>query len=212
MSAPSLHPTAHIDPLPVPPEDHVLFRITQLLLLMRVVAGPDAPGLGLERLGYYDFFSANPFLVIGEDEPEARAQLHLAGFDERQLSYTATGQRFANRRRRLQHDMALLVAYDLATLRPGGWTLTARGLDTAQQFTALYAEQYMTSVRLVVRRLARFGSDATLAKQALQWLREPRLILDLYGATDAEDQEDRPAVTQTPSPAADRVDEETPDV
>ncbi|KXK62657.1 hypothetical protein AWW66_06945 [Micromonospora rosaria] len=194
------------------PEDHVLFRITQLLLLMRVVAGPDTQGLGLERLGYYDFFSANPFLVIGRDEKKARAQLHLAGFDERQLSYAATGHRFVNRRRRLQHDLALLAAYDLATLRAGGWTLTARGLDTAHQFTALYAEQYMTSVRLVVQRLARFGSDAALARQAGQWLREPQLILDLYGATDAEDQEDRSEATHVQGGTADRVNEETPDV
>lgn len=212
MSAPSRRPAAEVAPLPVQPEDHVLFRITQLLLLMRVVAGPDTQGLGLERLGYYDFFSANPFLVIGRDETKARAQLHLAGFDERQLSYAATGHRFVNRRRRLQHDMALLVAYDLATLRAGGWTLTARGLDTAHQFTALYAEQYMTSVRLVVQRLARFGSDAALAKQAGQWLREPQLILDLYGATDAEDQEGRSGATQFQGGTADRVNEETLDV
>ncbi|MFI9531072.1 hypothetical protein [Micromonospora rosaria] len=212
MSAPSRRPAADVAPLPVLPEDHVLFRITQLLLLMRVVAGPDTQGLGLERLGYYDFFSANPFLVIGRDEKKARAQLHLAGFDERQLSYAATGHRFVNRRRRLQHDLALLAAYDLATLRAGGWTLTARGLDTAHQFTALYAEQYMTSVRLVVQRLARFGSDAALARQAGQWLREPQLILDLYGATDAEDQEDRSEATHVQGGTADRVNEETPDV
>ncbi|MEU8388831.1 hypothetical protein [Micromonospora sp. NPDC048843] len=187
MTANSLPTQSSGGRLPVAPEDHVLFRLTQLLLLMRIVASPEDTGLGLERLGYYEFFSANPFLVIGEDETQVRAQLHMAGFDERQLSYTSSGQRFANRRRRLQHDIALLVAYDLATLKPGGWCLTPRGLSTAEQMTALYAEQYMTAVRLVVRRLARFRNDTALARQARQWLREPALILDLYGATAAEE-------------------------
>jgi len=171
----------------VPPEDHVLFRLTQLLLLMSEVAGPNSPGMGLERLGFYEFFSANPFLVVGEDEPHARAELHLAGFDERLLSYAATGQRFANRRRRLQHDMALLVAYGLVTLHGTGWRLTTLGLETAGQMTALYAQQYLIGVRLIVRRLARLKNDTALAKQAREWLREPALILDLYGANYADE-------------------------
>lgn len=183
-------PPAGANPLPVPPEDHVLFRLSQLLLLMQLVAPPDRPGLGLERLGYYDFFSANPFLVVGEDELEARANLHIAGFDERQLSYAATGQRFANRRRRLQHDIALLVAYGLATLRAGGWSLTPLGLDTAEQLTALYAEQYRASVNLIVKRLARLTTDTALSRQAREWLREPALILDLYGATSSEESDE----------------------
>lgn len=174
---------------PVAPEDHVLFRLAQLVLLLRVVAPPHQPGIGLERLGYYDFFSANPFLVVPRDDAEAWARLHLAGFDERQLSYAATGQRFANRRRRLQHDVALLVAYDLAEPRSGGWGLTARGLHTAEQLTALYADQYMASVRVVVARLIRL-TDTALARQARGWLREPGLVLDLYGASDSEDMSD----------------------
>jgi hypothetical protein len=174
---------------PVAPEDHVLFRLAQLILLLRVVAPPDQPGIGLERLGYYDFFSANPFQVVPNDDAEARAQLHLAGFDERQLSYASTGQRFANRRRRLQHDVALLVAYDLAEPRSGGWGLTTRGLHTAEQLTALYADQYMASVSVVVARLIRL-TDTGLARQARGWLREPGLLLDLYGAADSEDVSD----------------------
>lgn len=165
----------------VAPEEHVLFRLAQLVLLLRVIGGPDRPGVGLERLGYYDFFAANPFLVIPADNAEERAQLHLAGFDERQLSYASTGPRFANRRRRLQHDVALLVAYDLGRLGSAGWVLTARGAAVADQLTALYAQQYMTAAEVVVRHLSRL-SDAALAAQAGQWLRSPGLLLDLYGA------------------------------
>jgi hypothetical protein len=179
---------------PVAPEDHVLFRLAQLILLLRVVAPPDQPGFGLERLGYYDFFSANPFLVVPRDDAEVRARLHLAGFDERQLSYASTGQRFANRRRRLQHDVALLVAYDLAEPQSGGWGLTPRGLRTAEQLTALYADQYTASVGVVVARLTRL-SDAGLARQARDWLREPGLLLDLFGVSDSEDALDSDTTT-----------------
>lgn len=171
---------------PVAPEEHVLFRLAQLLLLLRVVGGPGRPGVGLERLGYYDFFAANPFLVVPTDNAEERAQLHLAGFDERQLSYAATGPRFANRRRRLQHDVALLVAYDLGQLQADGWILTTRGATVADQLTALYAQQYMTGAEVVVRHLFRL-SDTALARQAGQMLRNPGLLLDLYGSADDEE-------------------------
>jgi len=155
-------------------------------MLLRVVGSPDRPGIGLERLGYYDFFAANPFLVVPADNAEERAQLHLVGFDERQLSYASTGPRFANRRRRLQHDVALLVAYDLG--RPGhdGWVLTTRGVTVADQLTALYAQQYMAAAEIVVRRLSPLN-DTALARQAGQWLRNPGLLLDLYGAADDEE-------------------------
>jgi hypothetical protein len=171
---------------PVAPEDHVLFRLAQLVLLLRSIAPPGQPGIGLERLGYYDFFTANPFLVVPGDDVEARTRLHLAGFDERQLSYAATGQRFANRRRRLQHDVALLLAYDLAESRAGGWGLTSLGVHTAEQLTALYADQYVISVGIVVARLTRL-SDPALARAARGWLREPQLLLDLYGVSDIDD-------------------------
>lgn len=171
---------------PVAPEEHVLFRLAQLVLLLRVVGGAGRPGVGLERLGYYDFFAANPFLVIPTDNAEERAQLHLAGFDERQLSYASTGPRFANRRRRLQHDVALLVAYDIGRLDADGWVLTARGVTVAEQLTALYAQQYTTGAEMVVRYLSRL-SDTALAMQAGRWLRNPGLLLDLYGAADDDE-------------------------
>jgi hypothetical protein len=171
---------------PVAPEEHVLFRLAQLVLLLRVVGGPSRPGVGLERLGYYDFFAANPFLVVPADNTEERARLHLAGFDERQLSYASTGPRFANRRRRLQHDVALLVAYDLGRPEEDGWVLTARGAAVADQLTAMYAQQYMTAAEMVIRHLSRL-SDSALAMQAGQWLRNPGLLLDLYGAAGDEE-------------------------
>jgi hypothetical protein len=171
------------------PEEHIVFRLAQLILLLKEVAPPSATGIGLERLGYYDFFSANPFLVVSEEDPKGRAILHLAGFDERQLSYTSTGPRFANRRQRLQHDLALLVAYELVSPRSDGWGLTSRGSDLCSELTALYAQQYRTSVGLVVTQLKKL-SDAALAREAARWLRSPTLILDLYGAPSSDEGDD----------------------
>lgn len=174
--------------LPSPPEEHVLLRASLLLLLLDEIGA--AAGTGLERLGYYDFFAANPFLVFDTDDAAARAELHAAGFDERQLSYASTGARFANRRRRLQHDVAFLVAYGLAAPAGAGYVVTASGQNASGRFLSLYAGQYRSSVRLVHSRFKRV-SDTALAEQARGLLRQPALLLDLYGSLDP----DRPGPT-----------------
>lgn len=169
--------------LPSAPEEHVLLRASLLLLLLDEIGGTG--GTGLERLGYYDFFAANPFLVFDPDDSPARAELHAAGFDERQLSYASTGARFANRRRRLQHDVAFLVAYGLAAPAGTGYAVTGAGRDAAGRFLSLYAAQYRSAVRLVHGRFKRV-SDTALADQARALLRQPALLLDLYGSPNPE--------------------------
>jgi hypothetical protein len=82
--------------------------------------------------------------------------------------------------------VALLVAYDIGRLDADGWVLTARGATVADQLTALYAQQYMTGAEMVVRYLSRL-SDTALARQAGRWLRNPGLLLDLYGAADDDE-------------------------
>ncbi|WP_338069306.1 hypothetical protein, partial [Streptomyces antimycoticus] len=86
------------------PEDEVTFRLAQLLLLLDAVAEQDVKGASLERIGYYDFLSANPFLVVDSDGREGN-MLRLAGFDPRVLSYASSSQRFTSRRERIQHDL-----------------------------------------------------------------------------------------------------------
>ncbi|GAA1786316.1 hypothetical protein GCM10009712_37110 [Pseudarthrobacter sulfonivorans] len=165
------------------PEDHTTFRLAQLVILLDEIAPLGAKGLDLERLGYYDFFSANPFAIFGAEDPVEQAQLHRAAFDERQLSYASTGSRFANRRKRLQHDVALLVAYRLAVQRGAGYGISDKGNDFASSLTALYADQYRDSVRVVHRRFKGL-SDSQLAAAVRDWLRTPSLLLDLYGVVD----------------------------
>src|SRR2546421_12229882 len=93
------------------PEDLDGFRQARLLLLLRSLSDLDAPAPDLERLSFYDFFSANPFLV--PIEAPIRAALTFAGFESANLSYQSSSQRFANNRARLQFDLAILVARGL---------------------------------------------------------------------------------------------------
>jgi hypothetical protein len=180
----------------VAPEDHTTFRLVQLALLLDEISPLDSKGLGLERLGYYDFFAASPFAILTDQDVSERARLHRAAFDEHQLSYASTGSRFANRRRRLQHDLALLVAYGLVAPRAGGYGITKAGGQFVGSFTALYADQYRESVRVVHTRFKRL-SDTQLANAARQWLQTPSLLLDLYGIS--EDSARQPSASQSPA-------------
>lgn len=177
------------------PEEHTTLRVAQLAILLSEIAPAGGRTIDIERIGYYDFFAANPFAIFGPEDELERARLHRAAFDERQLSYASTGSRFANRRRRLQHDVAILVAYNLAVRREEGYGLTERGADFVESLAALYADQYRASVQVVHERLKKL-SDSKLAEAARGWLKTPSLILDLYGAA-----EDQPEVT----PAAQTV-------
>lgn len=165
------------------PEEHTVFRLAQLVILLGEVAPADGKTIDLERLGYYDFLSANPFVVVTPDDARDRARLHRAAFDERQLAYASTGSRFANRRKRLQHDFALLVAYGLAERRADGYSQTEKGADFVGGLTALYVDQYRDSVQIVHGRLKSLSGPA-LARQARDWLQTPSLVLDMYGSAE----------------------------
>lgn len=173
-----------VDQLParIAPETLDAFRLGQLLLLLDVAAELRATPVDIDRLGYYDFFAANPFLVISEDDP-ARVELELAGFEVRNLDYQSSSQRFSNRRARLQHDLAWLLARDLVDVAGSGgrvgYQLTGRGTELAVRFTALYALAYRESAAHVVRKLKAL-SDTRLRNNAKQWLRAESLLIDLY--------------------------------
>lgn len=166
---------------PWQPEDHDVFRLSQLTLLLSVANQLEKPIATVERLGYYDFFSANPFVVIGQAskrDDEDRLSLKLAGFVEDQLSYASTGQRWVSRRRRLQHDLALLLSYGLITLGDGAFHLTDTGAEVAGRLSTVYADAYRVSAEVVVRRLSRL-SDKALQQAVQGWLGSTWLSLDL---------------------------------
>jgi hypothetical protein len=155
------------------PEDEVQFRLAQLLLLLEALAGQDLPGATLERMGYYDFLSANPFLVVETGSREA-SLLRLAGFDPRTLSYASSGQRFTSRRERIQHDLSLLVAYGCCSVAAEQGSLlyriTDHGRHLSSQLTTTYATSFSTAADIIVGKLRR-RSDSRLRKESATWLR-----------------------------------------
>jgi hypothetical protein len=176
-------PRVGLDVTPWDAEAHDLFRLSQLILLLSAASDVMKPVPNLDRLGYYDFFAANPFVVIPADgttrDYHDRLELKLAGFTEDQLSYASTGQRWVSRRRRLQHDLALLVAYGLVSLHGGTIALTEKGCALANDMSTVYADAYRTSARVVVRRLAQL-SDARLRANVQNWLGTSWLQIDLF--------------------------------
>lgn len=166
--------------VPEGPEEHQVFRLAQLALLLAVAADERVEVRTVDRLGFYDFFSANPFVVTAGDEPRDasdRLALRLAGFSDRQLSYASTGQRFASRRRRLQHDLSLLIAYGLAEIGERGYSLSPAGLSLADSLSSVYACAYRSAAQIVLRRLKRL-SDRRLRQQADDWLGRSWLLID----------------------------------
>ena len=164
------------------PEDLDEFRQGRLLLLLagleaeRAAQRPD-----LERLSFYDFFSANPFLVPADAPTKAR--LAHAGFEASNLSYQSSSQRFANNRARLQFDLAVLAARGLVAAevleRRVTYGATEAGKHLADSFRSLYADAFRHSASLIVDRLRRV-SDTALRNDAKSWLRAESLMVDLY--------------------------------
>lgn len=153
------------------PEDDIVFRLAQLLLLLESMAAQGRSGVTIERLSYYDFLVANPLLVVSENEDPDRMSLLMAGFDGRALHYASPTHRFTTRRERLQHDLALLVAYGLVSAtvdKAVRYSVTAPGRELANRFTTIYARAYRTSAGILIRRLHRL-SDTRLREQVQVW-------------------------------------------
>ena len=159
-------------PSVVVPEDDVIFRLAQLLLLLESLRRNEISGATLERLSYYDFLVANPLLVLtNEDDPD-RLRLLMVGFDSRALMYASPSQRFTSRRERLQHDLSHLVAYGLATPQVDQgvlYSITQEGRSLADRFTAIYSRAYYSSADILVKRLSKL-SDKRLRENAQDWI------------------------------------------
>lgn len=166
---------------PFNPEDSSTFRLARLLLLLHVAHISGRQVQSIDRLGYYEFFADNPFLVITEggrrDEADGAA-LRAAGFSSVQLSYASSGHRFASRRRRLQHDLAQLIAYGLVELSGDGYVVTDAGVGLAQCLNSVYADAYRVSATLVLARLGG-KSNKGLDASAEEWLGHSSLLIDI---------------------------------
>ena len=165
------------------PEELTLFRLGQLLLLLSTAQDLGVSPPSLERLGYYDFFAANPFIVFPEDSPQRRS-LRLSGLSSKTLAYASASQRWATRRERLQHDVALLVAHGLAERqaqgRVLGYSASDEGLRLTSELRSLYSQSFRRSAELVLTELSRL-SDRKLVSFAESALRQSPLVIDIYG-------------------------------
>jgi hypothetical protein len=165
-------------PVSLPPEANGNFRRGQLLLLLSMLSDP----LPVDRIGYLEFFAANPHLVVTDRDA---VRLELAGFHPDALSYQSAPERYANRRARLRSDLAALTAWGYAKPRLIDGRIacgvTPQGRRAASGLTSLYADAYRRSVEML-RPFFRL-SDQALARQANQWLHisdESRIdLLDL---------------------------------
>lgn len=172
------------------PEERTVFRLAQLSLLLAAAEDTGAKLTNLDRLAYFDFFAANPFIVLdgesAEKDARDRLTLRLAGFTEGQLTYGAVGHRFATRRERIRHDLALLVARGLAQVLPDRYAITPSGAEFASALKTVYAEAYRTAASIVFKR---FGglSETRLRAKAEKLLGAPWLLIDFLADVDGVD-------------------------
>lgn len=175
--------SAGLVPISVPPEAHSSFRRGQLLVLLEHFEEPVA----IDRLGYIEFFAANPFLVWRENSSQ-RTRLQLAGMNPKALSYQATTERYANRRIRLRSDLGALVTwgYLRAATIDGllACELTDAGRSAAGALQSLYADAYRLSVSLVLPKMRNI-SNLRLTQRVQEWLRLDDMRIDLLD-TDFE--------------------------
>lgn len=174
--------------IPTSVESRTTFRLARLLLFIDVAAHAGRQVPSVDRLGYYEFFSDNPFLVINDDAHAAqdRLDLEMAGFSPVQLSYASTGQRFVSRRQRLQRDLSLLVSRDLVALGEDGFVATSTGTELVARLNSVYADAYRTAAAIVLRRLAAMSNKALEGSVRL-WLGESWLLIDFLDDIQATD-------------------------
>jgi hypothetical protein len=170
-------------PAVVRPDDLLFPRLGRLVLLLaEAPSQPYRKPADIERIGAYDFFADNPLLLFSEERDERRALL-LAGFDPSTFSYHSSSQRFANRRARVQHDLAHMLALGLVEPTVDAsrvvYRLTDPGEALAVRFSSSYADGYRVSARLVVRELNRL-SDRRLRDRITQVLEARPFVIDLY--------------------------------
>jgi hypothetical protein len=150
------------------PEDLSVFRQARIVIVLDVAG----EGVDAERLGIYEFLAGHPLLLARAADDPDRTTLRLAGFDDRALAYASPAQRFVTAQLLLGRDLAALTSQGLVGVSVAGrvtYRLTEEGAAMASRFTAMYAQSYITAVRIVIRRLRRL-SGRKLREGLRQWL------------------------------------------
>lgn len=164
-------------------EDEDLFNSARLLILLDVLSSISDEGVPIERIAYYDFFSAQPFLVIGKEDKSLKLELLYHGFEATTIGYISSSQRFSNRREKLKHYLAKLLVRDLIEVKNHDgqflYSITDLGIKKSSEFKSLYMGAYKKSAAIIVSKLSKL-SDKRLADNARQWLKAEPFIIDLY--------------------------------
>lgn len=164
-------------------EDATTFNSARLLLLFETLdeSENEKKAIDLERLCYYDFFAANPFLIIKSGDPE-RLQLEIEGFEPNNLEYLTTNQRYQTKRLQVMQYLAVLASKGLITVENSDkkivYCITHLGLTVSSRMNSLYALAYRKSVLFVAKKLRRY-SDTQLSEQASNWLQAKSFQVDL---------------------------------
>lgn len=164
-------------------DQEVFFNLARLLVLFDVLdEGKKTEGANIERVAYYDFFSAHPMLIFNNDKT-IKLDLLLVGFESTTIGYISSSQRFANRREKLKHYLAGLFIRDLISVKNYQgqvvYSITPRGKEITSEFKSMYVKAYRKSAELTINRLSKM-SDKALAMKAKAWLKAESFMIDLY--------------------------------
>lgn len=160
----------------------MLFNSARLLILFRVVYDLRINGVDMERLSYYDFISANPFLMISEDDP-AYLDMELIGFNTKTIAYISSSQRYRTKRFNFKQYLAVLLAKGLIHVTNADgkliFSITEEGKYAEKEIQTMYSIAYRKSAKFVIIKLKNL-SDKKLWENASTWLKAKSFQLDLY--------------------------------
>jgi hypothetical protein len=156
------------------------FRLARLLLVLDEAQSTGVVIDTIDRIGYLDFFAANPFAILAEDDnlPADRLKLALSGFADRQLAYHSVGHRYVTRRKSLQEDLAIMFALGALSITAAGYELTDTGHVASRALESAYGDSIRASSRIVTRRIGRL-SRKKLYEEAERALGKSWLLIDL---------------------------------
>ncbi len=171
------------------PEDAFIFNASRLLLLFETINNlTPNQDIDLDRLSYYDFFAANPFLLIDKTDPHF-LDLELVGFKSNKIEYIGTAQRFRTKRLLVKQYLAILLSKGLLTLENRDekllFKITELGVITAGKFNSPYADAYRKSACFIISKL-KIYSDTKLSEDAIKWLENKPFQVDLIDMVDEE--------------------------
>lgn len=182
--------TSNINKIIFSPEDSIFFNAARLLIFFRTIYDLDSnKGIDLERLIYYEFFSANPFLVFSEEDPEW-LDLQIFGFEIKTIEYLSSSQIYQTRRTSMRIYLSFLLSRDLIFVSNYNgklnYYITNLGLEVSNNLNSFYSIRYRKSISLIIKKLKNY-SDKKLWEESSKWLEAKSFQVDLYDMVDSDD-------------------------